>query len=132
MESDIPPFKPGLLSYEHLNLLVGAANLSASQGVGGALRRTPGGNLYAAPCREFAAIRLTGGGTGGLYDWTLVRPIESSPYWEDTTDTGTAADEPASEVNEVDSIDTADPGPVVWAWREPGTKGWQFMGDGCA
>lgn len=129
MASEVPRFAPGVLDAGQLNALVDLANALAAMGVGGALERTAGGNLFAPPCREFAALKLTGGGTGGLYDWTLQRPIDVAPWWEDTTDTGDADDEPAAEINETSGIAS---GTYVWAWREPGVRGWQFMGDGCA
>lgn len=131
MADVIPRFRPGPLLPEHLNRLVDLANRLEAALPGGALQRMPGGGWYVEPCREFVALKLTGGGTGGLYDWTRVLPTASSPFWTDTTDTGTGAgDWPAIELNGNASIDTSG-GVYVWAWREPGVKGWLFQGDAC-
>lgn len=128
----LPRFQPGILAAEHLNVLVDLANRMMGAEPSGAVERVAGGGLYVEPCREFAAIRLTGGGTDGKYAWTRVFPISTSPWWEEVNDSGTAVDEPAIEINATDDIDTTAPGPVVWAWREPGTRGWLFSGRTCA
>lgn len=127
----IPKFQPGLLTAAQLNLLVDVASQLLESTPSGAVERVAGGGLYVEPCREFAAIRLTSGGTDGKYAWTRVYPISASPWWEEVADSGTAADEPAIEINTTTDIDTTAPGPVVWAWREPGTKGWLFSGRTC-
>jgi hypothetical protein len=133
--SKAPRFRAGPLTADQLNALADVAEYLLNVGVGGDLVRTAGGNLFVGPRGDAdrATIRLTGGGTGGLYDWVEVRAIAASPYWEETDLTGTdSGGDPAREANSNDSIDTTAPGPVVRAWREPGLAGWRFAWDECS
>lgn len=134
---DVPPFQPGKLTLEQMQLLRTLAN-KVNKLVSGNIQvdqqeHNIGLTLPKIPRARFV-IRLDSKGTGadaGKYAWTAVSASDSAPFWEILDASGTIADDPALELNLNDGIDLTSP-VYVPAWREPGTDEVRFQLGSCS
>jgi hypothetical protein len=89
------------------------------------------GVAFGVEVSEVWNVKLTGGGTGGDYDWTRQIGVVGGG-WDDhpSGQTGTTGDDPAHEMNDNDVVDlTGDP--VVRAWRDPISRVLLFQSGTC-
>lgn len=133
---DVPDFRAGeaLKAAELIalvNELVRQGTLTVAEPLG--MSDGPEGIAIWADVPWMGWIRLTGGGTGGLYAWERVVGVTGGTWDVHPSGEGGgpgADDDPAFETN-LNPLVPLDPQPVVEAWRDPDSNGLFFRWGSC-